>query len=409
MRKYFLILGFLLVTHTVQAGILLISGAETGGTSVWPSTLGTFSAQTTTFFSGAYAYKLTAPGSESYLSKSGFNTEGPLYVKAKFRAHVTTNPTSQSEYATLRMAVAGGGSNNGFIALIVTTGGGLSLQLRNAANTAIGSAVGISADTWYTLELAIQERHATTGDIEWKLDGVSRASSTSTNTGSAAIDIVHLVARLNGGSLDNYYDDVVIRNDAFHGDSQVITRQGVSGSPTYTAYTKTGGAIDVVWSETPFNATNNAASSSSGVAQTMNTASFSSTQTGHGSEVLDSNDTINACSLLAVMKTGTASSHSLRRRINGVDTDTSKSVTTADALYDDGIWTTTLSLLNSSEIGVLHGANTNSHTVEDVWLMVDYTAVAGSGSVPLFKRYYDLLRSSLLIFQASLLRFICYA
>ena len=105
----------------------------------------------------------------------------------------------------------------------------------------------------------------------------------------------------------------------------------------------------------------------------MLVAPFSATQSGHGSEVIGAGDTINACKAAAIAKTAVAGNMDIRRRINGADTDVTVTLTTSDAYYDGGIFTTTTALLDSAEIGVKNDLIATLETVEDMWLMVDYT------------------------------------
>ena len=68
--------------------------------------------------------------------------------------------------------------------------------------------------------------------------------------------------------------------------------------------------------------------------------------------------------------------YKLRRRLNGSDTDTAKTLTTTDAWYDDGIWTDTLAHLSSMEFGGFRDSGGDHNVqIEDIWLLVDYTPV----------------------------------
>jgi hypothetical protein len=115
-------------------------------------------------------------------------------------------------------------------------------------------------------------------------------------------------------------------------------------------------------------------------------APFSSTQTGHGTETIASGDTINACRAVGIAKTSnTASSATLgiRHRVGGVDTTSAPhTLTTTDAVYRGTVFTTSTTNLDSAEIGAVRNAGSRTLTVEDMWLMVDYTAAGGEPEPP---------------------------
>lgn len=86
----------------------------------------------------------------------------------------------------------------------------------------------------------------------------------------------------------------------------------------------------------------------------------------------------------------TPSDLKIRRRVNGVDTDTIKTLTTTDAYYNDGIWTATRTHLGSAEIGgVRVNGTVDNIQIEDIWLQTAYTPAqtivltANSGSYTL--------------------------
>jgi hypothetical protein len=89
---------------------------------------------------------------------------------------------------------------------------------------------------------------------------------------------------------------------------------------------------------------------------------------------IDSIWVVNACKSVVVAKrgTGSASTHSLRRRVAGVDTDTTLTLTTSDATYQDGPWTTTQDNLDSIQIGGNRSGGGQQMIIGEAWLMVDY-------------------------------------
>lgn len=173
-----------------------------------------------------------------------------------------------------------------------------------------------------------------------------------------------------------YMDDLRIDKGTLTqiGAGQIIARQGLAGTPTYDAWTKNGAATAALcWSDTPFGTGTNCTSSTSAAAQTMLIAPFSAAQAGHGTQVVNAQDTVNAAKTALIIKRATSGNPKIRRRVNGSDTDTAIVATAADKYFDDGIWTTTVANLDLLEAGVVKAADANLTTVEDVWVMVDYT------------------------------------
>lgn len=108
--------------------------------------------------------------------------------------------------------------------------------------------------------------------------------------------------------------------------------------------------------------------------------------------VIASADTINACKVgvIATRSGGAGRTHEIRRRINGVDTDTLMTTLVTDAYFETAIFTETFANLNLVEIGgeKSGGAGGRSLTIEDCWLMVDYLAAAVAGVA---RRLFPLL------------------
>lgn len=201
---------------------------------------------------------------------------------------------------------------------------------------------------------------------------------------------------LNGAATPNeyFFDDIRIDTGTLTppGAGQIIARQGLTGAPTNNAWTKTGAATSALcWSDTPFSTATNCNSATSAAAQTMLVEKFSITQTGHGTQVVGAGDTVNAAKTAVIAKEATAGGGSIRRRVNGTDTDTAKSPATTDAYLDDGIWTTTVANLDLLEAGYVKSADANLTTVEDVWVIVDYTPAAVATFVPFVSVYPPLL------------------
>jgi hypothetical protein len=168
-----------------------------------------------------------------------------------------------------------------------------------------------------------------------------------------------------------------------------LTRQGTTGTPTDNAWgTKTcascsgstcagscaTGTSCCAWSETPFG-TAKLCSTTTANAQGVLVAPFNATQTGHGSETIGSSDTVNACKVVTVAKVSNAATTgmSIRRRLNGANTDTvQSSFSTSDKFFTDCCWTPgTTTFLNSAEMGLTITSGTRTWTAEELWMMCD--------------------------------------
>jgi hypothetical protein len=356
-------------------------GAETGDLSEGISASGA-SAVTSPVHSGNYAYQL-AQASNFPVPNVAFS-QSTIYARVWIRNHVTTPPSALVDRSMIQLKDAAG-SSGAMIRCFINPDGTMDLgaQDRPLGQDQGPKAINVSLDVWHLIEMKVVI--GTPGTIEWKLDGVLIFSG-SVNTGSANMTMMSLdgMSNLNGLVGTTWFDDWYLSNSGYPPRAGIsIARQLKSGTPTYNAWTKTGGqGIDAVWSATPFSATNNALASGTGaLAQTGLVASFNAVQAGHGPETIQSGDIINACKVGLIAKVDNVSSppvFNIRRRIGGSDTDVAKVLTTADVYYEGGIFTASLANLNSAEIGATRGtsAATRTDTVEDVWLMVDYTPMA---------------------------------
>lgn len=352
--------------------IVSFAGGETGDTRELSGSIGALVVDGTIVKTGAYSYKYS-PVDTTFTNLGGINS-ATAFSRSHHYFTKTANPAGTIEI--LCLVHHNGTSDVAQLFLKVTSGGATSLVLRNGNGGAqIGSDFSVSLDTWYTVEVKTVIS-ATLGILELKVNGAVVATGSNLNTGTNNITLwIQAFYNAAFGTFlgFQYMDDLILGDSAYIGEGGCIARQGKAGAPTYDSFTKNGAATAALcWSDTPFSTGTNCTSIVNGGAQTMLTESFSVTQSGHGNQILGPGAAINACKAAIVGKVAVASSHSIRRRLNGADTDTAKSVTTSDAYYDDGVWTDTLGNLNSAEIGVLHGADVNLLTIEDVWLMVDY-------------------------------------
>ena len=369
--------------------LLWFSGVESGDLSEFNDLGGTRSASTAVVKSGAYSAKTTATqnGVQNWVGSNTIQASTTLYFRSYCYIDLTANPTggNSTENFFVDVESSGGGAADAGVFLDVSTSGVITAHARHTGGATVNGSVNtvLNNNQWYLIEVKVTAS-TSVGVVEWKLDGVLQETLANQNIASNQWVRVYGIAHLNGsgsGAMAIYFDDLSVSDSAYPGPGKCIARQGKAGTPTYDAWTKTSSQTAAqVWSETPFSATNNAALAGTGAgAQTMLTESFSTTQSGHGTETIASGDTINACKVGLVAKVSSTSSpptFSIRQRLNSVDTDLAKVLTTGDVYYEGAIFTDTLTNLNASEIGAVRGtsAATKTDTVEDVWMFVDYTA-----------------------------------
>ncbi len=335
--------------------VAYFTGFETGDTSELNS-IGGGTVQSTIVRSGAYALK------ESSISTL---VTGLAATQTSIRVYIyfTSIPAG---FPILLDALDSGSANvfNSVIAgngTLLASGGGTS----NAAGT---HALKIG---WNLLEYAFDV--AAGGVLKSWVNGVLDINTTHPNL-TNNIDRW----RVNGAANPNevYYDDIRIDTGTVTnpGAGAVIARQGASGAVANDLWTKNGAATAALcWSDTPFATGTNCSDNVNGDAQTMVVANFSNTQAGHGNEVLRSNFTVNACKVCMIAKSASAGNITIRYRRGSV-TDNTVAITTADAYYEAPYFTDPpYSNLDNAQIGVVNAQVATLQTVEDMWLMVDFT------------------------------------
>lgn len=355
------------------------TGFETGDASEIASLQTGMSIQGTTKRTGSYALKCTTGGEGEYVN--GLNASTVFVRFALFIEDVSTPGTTQAGYPLILRTAA-----DGLLAtlqLLHGTDGGRTIQIQNqvGGTVNIGSAFAVVAGQQYVCEVKCVIS-ATVGILELKVDGSVVQSGTGLNTGSTNVDKVRPSQMDTGGFTNFYIDDVLVDDAAYPGNGKCIARQGKAGAPNADAWTKSSGtSAAALWSDTPFNATSECHSTAQNQAQTMLVADV-----GAGTDPIGSGDTINACRVFGIgkLRAGTNKrTYSVRRRINATNTDESVTAlqsTAGDAPFYSSIFTTTLALLQSAEIGGLRGATTSNSQewqIEDMWLMVDYTPSVG--------------------------------
>ncbi len=342
--------------------ISYFSGVETGdGSEIANMNLGAIS--TTVVRSGAYSL---AP----VLNSVSFPISALGATKSVVRTYAYFSGLTNNDNVIAETTIPSGG----YRTLVQWSSGTSQLYVSDAGSTlGLTLTVGgfVQAGTWYRIELAIDL--AAGGAIKVWVNGVLSINVTHTNNVSATPTDGY---SLWSGAAQTYFDDFRIDTATLTppGAGSVIARQGKTGTPNYNAWTKNGAATSALcWSNTPFTTGTNCSDNVLNDAQTMLVAPFSTAQSGHGGSTISPNDTINACKVAMIAKTAVAGNITLRRRVGGVDTDVTKALTTADAYYQTAFFTDTPANLDAYEIGVANALVATLETVEDMWLMVDFT------------------------------------
>lgn len=245
---------------------------------------------------------------------------------------------------------------------------------------------------WNLIEVKMV-RDAAVGGMEIKLNEVvqvsSFATSTTTNTSLTVATFYwgNDIFQATSSGETFFFDDFAYATDAYPGDGGCVAIQGKAGAPTYDAWTKNGDTTAAAcWSQTPWDSAKNCTDAVVADRQTM-LLDDSAVATG-----IASGSVINGAMLLCVAKIVTSGNFKLTHRISGVDTDSAtKALSTTDTMEPNGVngdsmdvFTPSYSDLTSGtmEIGAVANS-TNQVTVEDMWLMVDFTPPTppGTGSV----------------------------
>ena len=322
---------------------------------------------------------------DSTIKRSG-NYSGKMAVAGSCRVYTAPAPITTS-YTRVCVYVTALPSANSVIAQWLDVGAVLvcNLTLLPAGTLRVGAVLNgttvLTVNTWHVIELFVD---TVADQIEIRLNGRREVAG--------AVVMANPMNGLNllwtGGAVGSfcYFDDVAVNSTTWPGPGHVIARQGILGTPTYDMWSKTGGTIDVVWSDFPFNAATNAQTTAASQKQTMVVASPADLRIGlglsqtYGQEFISALDTIHGCKSVMIGKRASGAANiNLLRIVGGVETATAINPTTVDAYFDDGVWTTTYANLLAVEVGVERGATgIGNMIVEDMWLMIDYTpAVKG--------------------------------
>lgn len=311
-------------------------------------------------------------------SRVFLDTLGPSVATIACRVWVKFSPTASpnssiffSTATTTLYAVIWNGTN-----MQITNGGA-------GFTTTTGTAV-VASGVWTRIDVAYDTADGGVGKL-W-VNGVLDINITHTGAQTNVTRFSLSGEATTGGY---FYDDIHCNNTLTPPpDGRVITRRPIAGSPVDTGFTLSGCAtIEECWAETPWSATKsaNSGSTTSAVAQTAIVSPFSQTQAGLGTTIIPAGATINAVQVQAIAKTSNTTSGgdagNIRYRVNGgaaVDLPITF-ITTVDRGWPQagsGFFTDTPANLDHYEIGWLKSASALArlHTVEDMWMTVDFTA-----------------------------------
>lgn len=345
--------------------VAFFTGFETGdGSELAAALTAASSIQSTTVRTGGYALKLdtSSPGATQKIRGSLGVTQ--IVVRVYIRVDAT-NSTSIGQF--WQPADAAGTTG----AVIFLSNAGAHLSAQTAGGSIVTGTKTIVVNRWYRLDVLYNSING--GIFKVYVDGVLDISTTETT--GFTIDQYSVVSETN---FNMFFDDLRIDTGGLNiiGAGQCIARQGIAGTPTYDAWTKNGAATAALcWSDTPFSAATNCSDGTQNDAQTMVVDKFSTNpgRAVEGTQVINGGDTINAVKVAMIAKTAVAGNIDIRRRVGGVNTDTTVALTTADLFYATGIFTDTPANLDAYEIGVKNDLVATIETVEDMWMMVDYT------------------------------------
>jgi len=251
----------------------------------------------------------------------------------------------------------------------------------NALSPSVSGADSVSLSAWNLLEVKFVRGSASDGGVEVYLNGALQFTDLTTTTtsgfGTAQLRLGLGDVNSDGGGQTIYWDDMAFGTGAYIGAGQSVAVQGKAGTPTYDAWTKNGDTTAALcWSETPFSNGKNCSDQTTTHQQTMlvNDTTLNA--------AVGASDVINGAYVLAVVKCASGTpTVKLMRRVAGVDTTSgTRFMATTDGVIPRGlngeafdVFVDTRANLGGAEIGALANSATILETIEDMWLLVDYT------------------------------------
>lgn len=349
-----------------------IIGFEAGNTRELYSSSGTLSIQSAVARSGGYALRVNPTGSGTGkaviygISTSGAatNLSAPT-VYVRFYFLFAQAPAASEEffgvYSRLYLRLTPSGTIEAY-------------DYTGTALLASGTTA-LSPNTWYRIEVYTTNTGGSTLAQEVRIDGTTEM--TCTGMGASGVNSVNLGkgTNRNSSSVDFYYDDVRIDDDAWPGPGKIALMR-VSGDGTYTGWTSNGGPKYMCVDEWPDNATSDYIHTS-----TPNTA-YSATL-GVNPLVTGVIPVVKAVGVTQVANG--AQQVKLRLKSSATNTDTAGKTTTSYSLQSmlltadpatGSAWTP--EALTNLEVGVVSGTNSYYPAAcTALGLMVEYAPPSG--------------------------------
>lgn len=377
-----------------MANPVVLSGAETGGTSEITTVTGTVTADNSAGnfnpLGGTYSYKM---GTTSAIAAFTVASTGPTYFQ---RCWFMLNPSvnwGSGAFNDFANASNSGSFGPGFRILF----DGTNYQLQYLGSSAFnqkGSNLQITLNTWYCIEVGVTM--AAAGTCTWYVNGAAQTTfsgDTRPGGGFTAVTTFSFGAFNTSGTTTApslWIDDICVRTDQLCGVGALIARQPNATTPNYNAWTKsTGTTISACWNTTPFSATTNASDSTASAAQT-GVADFTITggtgSTGFGSGVIATGAVINGMKVCGVGKTSNTTTDAgdqwrFRTPAGAGGSDTTGAAflkfTTGDTYRETILNTPTTAQAQDCEYGIVKTATgSRTHTIEDAWVMIDFVPPA---------------------------------
>lgn len=392
----------LLLCGSSYASVFAFLGAESGDTAECSFTTSTgtgtsIAADSSEVNSGGYGYKLVTGANvaaNSACAISVGNTTASAVMDFYYRldsapATIAGNTMLMAHWDAQSVALGS--------VYLEMTAGAPSLQLVNRVSSVNVGTISINTGTWYRIVLAVT---ASAGSPVLTLNvctvpanSCTTLSDTTDSTGTSNPGFAYMIEQTSATTLSSvtaHYDDqiVVLGSVADPGPHEVLARQ-FTGAGTYTGWAATGGgSCPANWNLTPYasgqpycaNSVSGAGTCAGGVtACETGVTHFDSTtgagNTGHGSQTVNTAQTINAVKMGAFGFTTDSTVDSLVF-INAAAAETDVAVGSAFTSvigYREVYLASAPSAANllGAQAGVKHAASTVDHHLLAMWLMAD--------------------------------------
>jgi len=353
---------------------LFFSGLETGDFSEFAATSGSIAVSSTTKQTGGYAASLANAAGYAI---PVFPASGVVYSRFSLRVDPTAdNTTLWLPHYISNATTAGTGVGIVWIGGTVYVYG---LRWNGSAFDFINGSGGSQADAafptgeWHDIELVYVKGTGANSVNAMQVDGNwACVHSTGNDTTNMDRTVYGSPASFSGGTVR--WDNIAVADGGPMGLQRIIARVPASGTPTYNAWTKsTGSNAYSVWDDIPVQVGDYCSTATASIAQTAKVSSFQS-----GVDAINATTHRYVTSKVSVFAKNSASGAyaSIRRRVEGVDTDTAYTVGTTMGYFETPFWkATTVADLDAAEIGAVTApVGSVTRTVYDVLIQAIYMA-----------------------------------